>query len=138
MNEPERDLASLLVSMKPALDPREWVFCRVERGFDAADLDPLLCFRESEGMTLIIERDAAERHGLAYAFPCRHITLRVHSDLQSVGFLAALCGELAKHTLPVNAVSAFYHDHLFVPVDRGEEALHVLEELSAQTARKIL
>lgn len=138
MDEPEHDLASLLIAMKPALDPREWVFCRVDRAHPVAELDPLLIFRENEAVTIVIEREAAVVRGLDFEFPCRHITLRVHSDLHSVGFLAALCSELAKHTMPVNAVSAYYHDHLFVPADRGEEALHVLEDLSAQTARKML
>ncbi len=138
MPEAERDLATLLIAMKPALDPREWVFCQVDRALDLSELQPLLTYRENEGVTVIVERAIADARGLAYAFPCRHITLRVHSDLYSVGFLAAICGELAKHTLPVNAVSAYSHDHLFVPADRGPEALHVLEELSAQTARKVL
>jgi uncharacterized protein len=134
----ERDLSTLLVTMKPALDPREWVFCCVERDFPVDGLNPLFHFRESEGVTLVIERAVAEEHNLPYSFPSRRITLRVESDLESVGFTSAVAAALTRHTIAANIVSAFYHDHLFVPRDRGEEALRVLEELSAQTARRVL
>ena len=43
------------------------------------------------------------------------ITLDVHSSLESVGFLAAVSARLAAAGIPCNAVSAFHHDHLFVP-----------------------
>lgn len=134
----ERDLSTLLITMKPALDPREWVFCCVDRAVPTDGLNPLFVFRENEGMTLVIERAVADEHRLPYAFPSRRITLRVASDLESVGFTAAVAAALTRHTIAANVVSAFYHDHLFVPRDRGEEALRVLEELSAQTARQVL
>ncbi|RTL98872.1 MAG: ribonuclease H, partial [Bradyrhizobiaceae bacterium] len=34
-----------------------------------------------------------------------------------------------------NAVSAFHHDHLFVPEQRAEEALAVLLQMSDQARR---
>lgn len=124
--------------MKPALDPREWVFCSVDRSFLTSAHRPLLVFHESEGTTIVIERSVAESLGISYAFPSRRITLRVHSDLESVGLAATVATELAKHVIPANLVSAFYHDHIFVPVNRAEEALHVLESLSAERARDVL
>ena len=138
MSTPERDLGTLLISMKPALDPREWVFCSVDHSFLTSAHRPLFVFHESEGTTIVIERGAAESLGLDYAFASRRITLRVHSDLEAVGFIAAVTSELAKHMIATNVVSAFYHDHIFVPVERAEEALHVLESLSAQRARNVL
>jgi hypothetical protein len=98
----------------------------------------LLTFRESEGITIVIEQHVAEEHRLEYVFPARRITLRAESDLESVGFTAAVTTALAKHTIAANVVSGFYHDHIFVPTDRGEEALRVLEELSAESARRVL
>ena len=138
MSEAERDLNTLLISMKPALDPREWVYCSVDRSFLQTAHKPLFVFHESEGTTVVIERNQAESLHLTYAFVSRRITLRVHSDLEAVGFLATVTTELAKHMIPANAVSAFYHDHIFVPIDRAEEALHVLETLSAERARALL
>lgn len=135
---PERDLATLLITMKPALDPREWVFCCVDRSFPIADAPPLLYFRENEGVTIVVERHVADEHGLDYAFLARRLTMRVHSDLEAVGFIAAITAELAKRAIAANVVSGIYHDHVFVPIDRGEEALRALEELSAGSARRLL
>jgi len=36
----------------------------------------------------------------------------------------------------VNPVSAFHHDHLFVPADRAEEALLILLQLASEAARR--
>ena len=57
------------------------------------------------------------------------ITLEAHSSLEAVGFLARITTELAKHQMGVNPVSGFYHDHLFVPDGREQDALSVLEEI---------
>lgn len=138
MSTAERDLRTLLITMKPALDPREWVYCAVDRSFPILETRPLFTFQENEGLTIVIERETADQRALEYQFACRRITLRVHSDLLAVGLLAAVSNELAKHGIPTNAVSAFYHDHLFVPVERGEDALRILEDLSATAARRAL
>ena len=58
------------------------------------------------------------------------ITLTVHSALDAVGFLAAITARLAEAGISVNAVSAFHHDHLFVPVDRADEAMALLQNMS--------
>ena len=60
--------------------------------------------------------------------PFRMITLEIRSSLDAVGFLAAVTTKLAAHGIAVNAVSAFHHDHLFVPAERAEEALALLRE----------
>ena len=50
----------------------------------------------------------------------------MHSSLEAVGLLAEVARRLAAHGISVNVVSGYYHDHLFVPVDRAEEALAAL------------
>ncbi|HUI76634.1 MAG TPA: ACT domain-containing protein [Bryobacteraceae bacterium] len=52
----------------------------------------------------------------------------------AVGLLARITAQLAEHGISVNAVSAYYHDHLFIPEDRAEEAVGLLKELQ-QAAR---
>ncbi|WP_298874899.1 ACT domain-containing protein [uncultured Bradyrhizobium sp.] len=127
----ERDLNVLLKQMKPELRPGIFVFCTIPADANIpAALNPLLTFREQEGTTLVILREEAEAAGLSYAFPSRLITLTVHSALDAVGFLAAITARLAKAGISANAVSAFHHDHLFVPVDRADEAMAALSELS--------
>jgi hypothetical protein len=54
----------------------------------------------------------------------------VRSSLAAVGFLAAVTRALAGAGISANPVSGFHHDHLFVPWDRREEALAVLEALT--------
>jgi hypothetical protein len=127
----ETDLVTLIGSMQPVLRPEIYVFVTMPHAERALEkLSPVMTFREDEGVTLIVPRQEAEAAGLAGAFPCRMITLNVHSSLQAVGFLATVAARLAAAGISANAASAFYHDHLFVPVERAEEALAVLEKLA--------
>lgn len=127
----ERDLDALLRHMEPELQSGTFVFCTIAPNERIpAALDPLLMFREQEGTTLVILREEAEAAGLRYAFASRLITLTVHSALDAVGFLAAITARLAETGICVNAVSAFHHDHLFVPADRADEALMLLGDMS--------
>ncbi len=90
----------------------------------------LLMFREAEGITLILEKSTADSNGLEYQATWALITLSVHSDLEAIGFIARISTELAREGISVNVVSAYYHDHLFVPYEEGQEALEVLQALS--------
>jgi uncharacterized protein len=131
----EPDLATLLCDMKPEMQPGIFVFCTIAEDAEIpATLKPLLTFREPEATTLVIRQDEAERIGLPYQFASRLITLTVHSSLEAVGFLAAITARLAEAGISVNAVSAFYHDHLFVPDHRADEALRLLQNMSAPKA----
>ena len=64
------------------------------------------------------------------------ITLNIHSALDAVGFIAAVTTELARHNIGVNPVSGFYHDHLFVPADRADEAMTALKALINSPAER--
>jgi len=130
---PETDLARLLGSVAPELQPDVHVFATIAAGSTVPDgLDPLLVLREEEGRTLVVTEEAAGRAGLAAAFRSRLITLTVNSSLEAVGFLAAVTGRLAASGIAVNPVAGFHHDHLLVPADRAGEALLVLAALAAK------
>lgn len=129
----ETDLARLLSGLEPVLDGREFVFCSVTperaerllpRAWGAA--------RETEGVTLVLEAGEAHGQGLPVDATWALITLTVHSSLSAVGLLAAVAGALAGAGVSVNAVSAYYHDHLFVPWSESSRALSVLEALSEE------
>ncbi|MCG2630145.1 ACT domain-containing protein [Bradyrhizobium sp. WYCCWR 13023] len=123
----ERDLTALLQNMKPELRLGIFVFCTIPPTASIpGTVTPLLTFREQEGTTLVIPLEEAEAAGLNHAFASRLITLTVHSALDAVGFLAAITAPLAEAGISVNAVSAFHHDHLFVPADRADEAMALL------------
>ena len=131
----ETELKALLAGMDPQLHGGEFVFCTVPPGAaPECDVQPIASCREDEGLSLVMPREAAERAGLPCDFVCRMITLRVHSGLHAVGLLAAVTDKLASAGIAVNAVSAYHHDHLFVPVERADRALRLLRELSRESA----
>ncbi|NPU68980.1 ACT domain-containing protein [Bradyrhizobium sp. 83012] len=133
--EGERHLGALLQNMTPELQDGVFVFCCLSPAeAPPAALTPLMLFREREGITLIVRREEAEQAGLTYQFAARLITLSVHSALDAVGFLAAVTTALAAAGISVNAVSAFHHDHLFVPEAQAEQAMRVLQEVSRSAA----
>ena len=129
----ERNLAALLENMKPEMHEDIFVFCSIPEGKEIpAALRPVHIFREHEGTALIVRREQAEGAELPHQFASRMITLTVHSSLEAIGFLAAITGRLAEAGISVNAVSAFHHDHLFVPEHRADEALHHLLNMTKQ------
>jgi hypothetical protein len=127
----ERDLDRLLRSMKPEMQDGVFVFCTLPAGREIPqNLKPVHIFHEREGTAFVVRREEAEAAGSPYQFASRLITLTVHSSLEAVGFLAAITAPLAEAGISVNAVSAFYHDHLFVPVQLAEEAMRILQRLA--------
>ena len=126
----EQNLDELIRSMQPVLHEQTYVFATVIAEFDSAALEPQMQFHEVEGCTLIIEQHRADSAGLTYEFPCKMITLNIHSSLDAVGFLARITTKLASLSMGVNPVSGFYHDHLFVPIDRAEDALDALRGMT--------
>lgn len=131
----ETDLKKLLGSMTPELLPDVYVFATLAPGVvQPAGLEPMMLFREREGITLILREEDANAASLNVAFRCRMVTLNIHSSLEAVGFLAAITTRLATAGMGVNPVSAFYHDHLFVPADRAEEAMELLCQLAKDSA----
>ena len=130
----ETDLSRLLSSMVPEFLDGEYVFCTVENGRygDCRDLSPLASYREAEGLTLLIAKDNADRHGISYESVFKGITLTVHSSLDAVGLTAAAATKLAERGISANVIAAYYHDHVFVQADRADEALAALREFARQ------
>lgn len=133
--QPESDLKALLAKMDPILQEDEYVFCSVSSDkFSKMRSPPIGSFHEAEGITIILKKDTAEQEELDYDFPSRMVTFNVHSSLNAVGFLAAITEKLAAHGISVNAISAYYHDHIFVPTGRTEEVMRLLSELANNSA----
>ncbi|BAZ17308.1 ribonuclease H like protein [Calothrix sp. NIES-4071] len=128
----ETNLNTLLQFMQRTLREGEYVFCSVNhKDNNYLNLKLICTFIEDEGLTLILSRHLADTYELSYTFVFRMITLSVHSSLEAVGFLAAITGKLAEHGISVNPVSAYYHDHLFVPLSQADEVIKLLQEFSS-------
>ena len=123
------DLKHLLAGMSPVLDPATYAFVTLPDRNVPSGLKPRMTMQEGEGTTIIVPLDAARAAGLPHEFPCRMITLDVHSALDAVGFLAKITARLAGLGMGVNPVAGFYHDHLFVPLERADDAMTALGEM---------
>ncbi len=126
----ERNLEALLRTLSARLVDGVHVFVTVADGAVPQGITPRMMFREEEGTTLILLKSEAEALCLSYEFPCRMITLDVHSSLEAVGFIARIATELARQGMGVNPVSGFYHDHLFVPEGREGDAMRILDRIA--------
>jgi hypothetical protein len=128
----EKDLTTLLKTMRPTLNDGDYVFCVLPE-LGAIPLDEvLMLFKEAEGYTIILTRATADHYQLAYSFVASWITLSVHSDLEAVGLTAAFANALADGDVSCNVVAAFYHDHIFVDKKDAKKAMEILEHLSLQ------
>jgi hypothetical protein len=116
---PVSDLAAMLAGMAPVLDARRWRFVLVDGPLPD---DAFALIREDEGATAIVPADTGY---------FARITLTVHSALDGVGLTAAVAGALAQAGIACNVVAGFHHDHLFVPWERRDEALAILQRLTA-------
>jgi uncharacterized protein len=123
------DLRALLAALDPELDPvpKRFLHASHEKARERM-ADALMMFREAEGTTLIVDvdEDNLGNERMLWA----RITLRVQSSLTAVGMMAAVSAALAKRGIPCNPVSAFLHDHLFVPWERRDDALDALSHLT--------
>jgi hypothetical protein len=130
----ETDLNTLLRSLKADLVDGIFVFVTVPTGQVSPGLSPRMIFQEAEGTTLVLLKDAAVAADLPYEFPSRMITLNIHSSLDAVGFMARIATALGNEGMGVNPVAGFYHDHLFVPNGREQDALRILSQIAKDAA----
>ena len=141
----EKSLPLLLASLEPVQNEGEFVYVSLKPKHPAVTRllskigtnDLVAVVTESEGITFILRRELAEGDSFALGydydlggFIATWITLRVHSSLNAVGLTAAVAGALTQAGISCNIVAAFYHDHLFVPVEDGPKAMEVLKNLS--------
>ena len=112
------DLAALLRNLRPVLDNTPYGFRTAPTGAVIPD-DAFAIIRETEGMTIVAPGEGWAR-----------ISLSVHSSLFAIGLSAAISAALVKWAIPCNIVAGFHHDHLFVPWERGADAMAAIATLS--------
>jgi ribosomal protein S18 acetylase RimI-like enzyme len=125
---PPNELATLLRTLSPRLNPGSYVFASVDatvpRGADA-----VVTVQEDEGLTVVLPRERADGLGLRYDYVAAWITLEVRSALEAVGLTAAVSRALAAADISANVVAGVHHDHVFVPHHEADRALEVLAGL---------
>ncbi|RDV16021.1 ACT domain-containing protein [Pontibacter diazotrophicus] len=128
----EKNLTILLQQLEPELNDGEYVFCTLQENSTIYLTQVLFSFKEKEGLTVVLPREAADKAALPYSFVSSWITLKVHSSLEAVGLTAAFSTALAKAGISCNVVAAFYHDHIFVPAKDAKKAMQVLKSCASQ------
>tara|TARA_R110000868_G_scaffold15443_7_gene70411 strand:- start:294 stop:686 length:393 start_codon:yes stop_codon:yes gene_type:complete len=127
----EKNLETLLKSMKPQHNIGEYVFCITDDIKKISLEEIILIFKEQEGTTVIIKKELADRLKLDYSFIASWITLTVHSSLEAVGLTATFSSALAQDGISCNVVAAFYHDHIFVDQKDINKAMEILNRFSS-------
>jgi len=119
--------------MKPTLNSGEYIFASVtdEKLREIENTKIIGLFRETEGVTVIVNREYGESINLKFDFVAAWITLTVHSSLEATGLTAAFADALAKANISCNVVAAYFHDHIFVPFEKADVAIETLNNLSA-------
>jgi len=126
----EINLTHLIKGMTPILNKGDFVFTTVKDASKINRNDTVCMFREEEGVTLVIEKQKADKLKLDYDHVAAWITLEIHSSLEAVGLTALFSTELAKNNISCNVIAAYYHDHIFVAKEDAEKAIQVLTGLS--------
>lgn len=127
MSQPTPQLPSFL---QPVLNEGLYVFVSLSEGSDLESPEAVALIRESEGTTAVVREEIARKHGWPIRFRAAWITLGLNSDLNAIGLTAAFSSALAKAEIGCNIIAGVHHDHLFVPIERAEEAMEVLRQLS--------
>jgi hypothetical protein len=134
------DLGQLMRDMKPNLREGRYFIASIDESQLMSIVNYLNylvnIFREDEGFSLVFSEEILEEMKSISkeepAGPFAWITLDVYSDLMAVGFLARITEALAKEKISVNAFSAYHHDHLFVPYEKKDGTIRILNDLSQQ------
>ena len=116
------DLSKLLADLEVRQHDGVWEFLSgTQQNVEGA----IMQFQEREGWTHIVPASSKTPAEQRFVW----LELAVFSDLNAVGFLAAIAAALAGAGVPCNAVAAFRHDHVFVPEAKVETALAALDGL---------
>ena len=119
-----------MTDLQPDLLIDNYVFCTFPQNKygDLEYLKPIGSFQENEGITLVVTEKIAKLHNLSYEGIFKCISLKLMSTLSSVGLTKKIAVLLAERNISANIYAGYYHDHIFVPLDKASEAFKLLSE----------
>ena len=119
-----------LKNLNPVLLEGEYVFCTFLSSIygDHNKLNPIASFNEKEGLTLVVKKESAKLNNLEFNDTFKCISLNLISNLTSVGLTALISKVLADNEISANIYAGYYHDHIFVPLEKANDALKLLCE----------
>ena len=116
-------------SLKPYLNPGEYVFVLTDNIYGINEEDILCSFKEDGKYSLILKKEFANKYGMSYNFVAAWISLDLYSSLDSVGLTSMFSKALSDNNISCNVVAAFNHDHIFVNYKDKELAFEILNKL---------
>jgi hypothetical protein len=119
-----------LKNLNPVLLEDEYVFCTFLSSIygDHNKLNPIASFNEKEGLTLVVKKEIAKFNNLEFKGTFKCISLNLISSLTSVGLTALISKVLADNEISANIYAGYYHDHIFVPLEKANDAFKLLCE----------
>lgn len=119
-----------LKNLNPVLLEDEYVFCTFLSSIygDHNKLNPIASFIEKEGLTLVVKKEIAKFNNLEFKGTFKCISLNLISSLTSVGLTALISKALADNEISANIYAGYYHDHIFVPLEKANDAFKLLCE----------
>ena len=98
-----------LKNLDPILHEGEYVFASVHMETFSNLPKPYIIsyFRESEGISIITDKNTADTYQIPYDYSYAWIKLNVYSDLASVGLTSTISNAFAKHNMSCNIIAAF-------------------------------
>ena len=117
-----------LKNLNPVLLEDEYVFCTFLSSIygDHRKLNPIASFNEKEGLTLVVKKEIAKFNNLKFKDTFKCISLNLISSLTSVGLTALISKALADNEISANIYAGYYHDHIFIPLEKASDALKLL------------
>lgn len=117
-------------ALKPMLAEEEHGFATIPIGSGwPSGLVPIATFAETESVSVIALAELLAGIGLDHEAGWAKITIGADTRLDNIGLTAAISAALAEKGISANIVAAYHHDHVFVPWDRRDEAMSVLNAL---------
>lgn len=94
---------------------------------------PFAVINEEPAKTALITVQQASKFGIPSDEPTfTRIILDIEDALNTPGLTATIGQTLASLSIPCNIVTGYYHAHVFVPTDKAQDAIDMLNDLSRQ------